>query len=204
MTARFLGVVLAAALLAPAARAQTPRLAPVLQPGDAVRITVWRDSAMSGEFAIAADGSLRHPVYRTLRVAGVPLPDVEARIRTFLTRYQTEPQFVAEPLVRVTVGGEAARPALYYLSPELTIAQAMALAGGSTERGRTDRVRLITGGRVQSIKLDGRDAGGSLPVRSGDQLIVERRGSLFRDIVAPLFAIAGSAAAIITVTRERR
>jgi protein involved in polysaccharide export with SLBB domain len=128
---------------------------------------------------------------------------VEARIRQFLTRYQTEPQFVAEPLFRVTIGGEVQKPALYFLAPDVTIGQAVALAGGATERGRHDRVRLLSGGQLRTIKLDGNDPSGNLPVRSGDQLVVERRGSLFRDILAPLIAIAGSAAAIVNVTRTR-
>jgi protein involved in polysaccharide export with SLBB domain len=196
---------LALLVLGSALAAQMPatREAPKLLPGDEVRIRVWRDSEMSGDIAIGPDGTLLHPVWRGLKVTGLTLPDVEARIRQFLTRYQTEPQFVAQPLFRVTVGGEVQKPDLYFLSPDVTIGQAVALAGGATERGRTDRVRLLSGGQLRVIKLDGNDPSGNLPVRSGDQLIVERRGSFFREIFAPLVAIAGSAAAIINVTRTR-
>lgn len=186
-----------------AAQAPVIRQTPTLQPGDEVRIRVFRDSEMSGEFGIASDGSLIHPVWRNLKVTGISLTDVESRIRTFLQRYQTEPQFVAEPLFRVTIGGEVERPALYFLAPDVTIGQAIAIAGGATERGKHDQVRLLSGGQLRSIKLDGNDPTANLPVRSGDQLIIEKRGSVFRDILAPLFAIAGSAAAIINVTRNR-
>jgi polysaccharide export outer membrane protein len=196
---------LALLVLGSALAAQMPasREAPKLLPGDEVRIRVWRDSEMSGDIGVGPDGTLLHPVWRSLKVTGLALPDVEARIRQFLTRYQTEPQFVAQPLFRVTVGGEVQKPDLYFLSPDVTIGQAVALAGGATERGRTDRVRLLSGGQLRVIKLDGNDPSGNLPVRSGDQLIVERRGSFFREIFAPLVAIAGSAAAIINVTRTR-
>jgi len=184
-----------------AAPAQT-RPAAVLQPGDQVRIRVWRDSEMSGDFGIAPDGSLIHPVLRAVKVTGIPLTDVETRIRTFLLRYQTEPQFVAEPLFRVTVGGQVQKADVYFLAPNVTLGQAVALAGGATESGRTDRVRLLNNGQLSTIKLNGNDSG-NLPVRSGDLLIVERRGSFFREIFTPLVAIAGSAAAIINVTRRR-
>jgi protein involved in polysaccharide export with SLBB domain len=206
MSSRFLFLLLGTAVLASVSTtaAQTPRQATALRPGDAVRITVWRDSELSGEFPVGPDGGLVHPVYRALKVGGVALPDLDARIRTFLLRYQTEPQFVAQPLLRVTIAGEVEKPALYFLGPDVTIAQAVALAGGSRERGRTDRVRLLSDGRIQSVKLDGRDPMANLPVRSGDQLMIERRGSLFRDVVGPLIGIVGSAAAIITVTRDRR
>jgi protein involved in polysaccharide export with SLBB domain len=206
MKARFLAVSTLALALAAAPRgavAQFIRETPLLQPGDEVRIRVWRDSEMSGEFGIAPDGSLIHPVFRSLKVTGVPLPDVETRIRTFLLRYQTDPQFVAEPLFRVTVGGEVERPGIYFLAPDVTIRQAVALGGGATERGRNDRVRLLSNGQVRSISLKGNDPSANMPVRSGDQLIVEPHGSVFRDIVEPLIVIAGSAAAIINVTRHR-
>jgi polysaccharide export outer membrane protein len=195
---------LALLVLGSALAAQVPATREVarLQPGDELRIRVWRDSEMSGDIGIGPDGTLLHPVWRTLKVTGLPLPDVETRIRQFLTRYQTEPQFVAEPLVRVTIGGEVQKPDLYFLAPDVTIGQAVALAGGATERGRTDRVRLLSGGQLRTIKLDGNDPSGNLPVRSGDQLVVERRGSFFREVFAPLVAIAGSAAAIINVTRK--
>jgi polysaccharide export outer membrane protein len=198
----FLGLI----VLASAAVAQTPattRQTAMLQPGDEVRIRVWRDSEMSGELGIAPDGSLIHPVWRTLKVTGLPIADVESRIRTFLTRFQTDPQFVAEPLFRVTIGGEVERPALYFLAPDVTIGQAVAIAGGATERGKHDQVRLLSGGQLRSISLNGNDPAANLPVRSGDQIIVEKRSSVFRDIVAPLIAIAGSTAAIIGVTRNR-
>jgi len=184
--------------------AQTPvnrQQPPVLQPGDEVRIQVWRDSEMSGEFGISSDGTLQHPIWRTLRVANVPLTDLESRIRTFLLRYQSDPQFVAQPLVRITIGGEVERPALYYLPPDLSIWQAVALAGGANERGRTDHVRLLSGGQLRGIMLNGRDPAANLPVRSGDQLIIEKRQSVFRDFVLPVVAMAGSIASIIAVTR---
>jgi polysaccharide export outer membrane protein len=203
MNARLVvGALLALSVLASAAAAQS-RESATLQPGDEVRITVWRNPEMSGEFIIAPDGTLMHPVYRALRVTGLSLADVENKIRVFLERYQTDPQFVAEPLLRITVGGEVQKPDLYFLAPDVTVAQVVALAGGATERGRTDRVRLLSGNRTRSIKLDGSDASANLPVRSGDQFVVERRGSLFRDFVGPLIAIAGSAAAIINVSRTR-
>ena len=190
-------------VLGSTAAAQTIRQAAVLQPGDEIRIKVWRDSEMSGDLGIAPDGSLIHPVFRAVKVTGIPLADVETRIRTFLLRYQTEPQFVAEPLFRVTIGGEVQKADLYFLAPNVTIGQAVALAGGATERGRTDRVRLLSNGQLSTIKLNDNDPTGNLPVRSGDLLIVERRGSFFREIFTPLVAIVGSAAAIINVTRKR-
>lgn len=206
MSPRILLALLGAATLAPlaGAGAQTTRQAPTLRPGDAVRITVWRDAELSGEFPVGNDSTLVHPVYRTLRVGGVPLLDLDARVRTFLQRYQTEPQFVAQPLLRITVGGEVLRPALYFLAPDVTITQAVSIAGGATPRGRSDRVRLLSDGRIRYIRIDGTDPMANLPVRSGDQLVLERSGNVFRDVIAPVIGVLGSIAAIVVWTRTPR
>lgn len=210
---RLVAVALVATAFVHRADAQRPATGPtapapqrgalVLRPGDAVRISVWRDSELSGEFQIAPDGTLLHPMYRAVRVAGIPMADVEARLRTFLEGLQTTPQFVVEPLLRVTVGGEVVTPNLYFLRPDVTASQVVALAGGPTERGRRDRVRLFADNRLRLVKVDGSDPAGDLPIRSGDQFIVEKRGSVFRDVIAPFIGIAGAAAAIINVSRSR-
>src|SRR5205814_4955267 len=70
----------------------------VLAAGDVIRIEVWRNKELSGDFPIAADGSITHPLYRELKVAGVPLPTVEQQVRTFLSRYESNPSFVLFPL----------------------------------------------------------------------------------------------------------
>jgi hypothetical protein len=41
-----------------------------------------------------------------------------------------------------------------------------------------------------------------MPVRSGDQIFLERRGNAFRDIIGPMASILGAAAAIISVSRK--
>jgi protein involved in polysaccharide export with SLBB domain len=172
----------------------------LLGPGDVVRITVWRRPELSGEFIVAADGSLTHPLYRTLRVIGVPLPILETRVQSFLQRFDESPQFVVEPLFRVAVGGEVKRPDLYTLSPETSLAQAIALAGGATERGRQDGVRLLRDGRVTVLDMTRPEAATMrMRIRSGDELTVERRRSVFREYIAPAVTLTGATAAILNV-----
>ena len=163
---------------------------PVLRAGDAVRIAVWRNEELSGEFDIAADGAIRHPLYREIRVAGLTPEEAESRLREFLLRYEASPQFVMEPLFRVAVGGEVRLPDLYALAPETTIGQAVAMAGGATAQGELDTVILIRDGRRWTLDLTEPAEGvASLPVRSGDQILVSRRSNWLRDYVAPVASI---------------
>ena len=186
--------------------APTPAsVAPALSPGDAVRITVWRKPELSGEFVVAASGSVSHPLYREVNVVGVPLAAIEERLRAFLTKYEANPQFVVEPLLRVAIGGEVRLPNLYTLAPEVSITQAVALAGGRTEGGRRDRLLLLRENREIIIDLRRPSAEWSrMPIRSGDQIIVERERAVFRDYVAPTISVLGATAAIISVILYNR
>jgi protein involved in polysaccharide export with SLBB domain len=171
---------------------------PVLNPGDFLRITVWRRPELSGEFEVAPDGSIAHPLYREVKVAGIPLSLAEEKVREFLRQHEMNAAFVMAPLFRVIVGGEVQKPGLYSLRPTTTVAQALALAGGPTERGRLDQVRITREGRVMIVNLTS-PSGDLTPVRSGDQIIVLRRRKGFFDILVPASSVIAAAAAIASV-----
>lgn len=146
---------LLAVVLPAGMRAQQPANgAVILVPGDALRISVWQRDELSGEFRVSADGTLTHPLYRTLSVTGIPVEQLQDRLGSFLSTYAANPQFVIEPLLRVAVGGEVARSDLYMLPPATTIAQALAVAGGATLRGRRDRVLVIRDNEERIVHLD--------------------------------------------------
>jgi polysaccharide export outer membrane protein len=169
---------------APSEAAQT-----MLAPGDSVRVIVWRKPELSGDFIVAPDGSITHPLYRAVRVGGVPFSTAESNVRTFLARFEQDPQFVLEPLVRVSVSGEVGRPQVLAVRPETTIGEAVAQAGGPNQFGKRDAVSL----------LSPNNASGTVRVNSGDQIVVDRRRSFFRDLLVPALSIIGSAASVYLV-----
>jgi protein involved in polysaccharide export with SLBB domain len=170
-----------------------------LRAGDAIRITVWRRAELSGEFEIAGDGSVRHPLYRSVQVRDISFAELDERLRVFLSALEANPQFIVEPLYRITVGGEVRQPNVYLFGTEITLPQAVARAGGATERGRSDRVRLVRDGRESTIDFSRGDvASVQLRVQSGDQIVVERRRSILREFVVPVATITGAAAALVT------
>jgi protein involved in polysaccharide export with SLBB domain len=193
-----LGFLVATATLPEVLCAQTT----VLSPGDSVRIVVWRSPELSGDFVVAPDGSITHPLYRTVKVAGLPMATVEANLARFLSSFQQNPQFVVEPLIRVAVSGEVPRPSVFALRPETTVAEAVARAGGLTQFGRRDKVRLIRAqpnGVQREVYVNLKnptDPFGSGPVHSGDLILVDRKRSIFRDIVLPVVGLAGSVASL--------
>jgi polysaccharide export outer membrane protein len=176
-----------------------------------VRIVVWRKPEMSGDFIVGPDGTITHPLYRSVRIGGMPFSTAEVNIRNFLARFEQDPQFVAEPLVRVAVSGEVGRPQVFAVRPETSIAEAVAQAGGPNQFGNRDRVRVLrkeAGGRQREIYvslLNPEGAASSLRVHSGDQIVVDRRRSFFRDLLVPALTIVGSAASIyLVIDRAQR
>ncbi|HEX2722409.1 MAG TPA: polysaccharide biosynthesis/export family protein [Gemmatimonadaceae bacterium] len=180
--------------------AQSDSLATTLRPGDQVRIVVWRNPELSGDFAVSGNGTITHPLYREIQVVGVPLPTVEERLRTFLTRYVANPQFVFFPLVKIAVGGQVRSPNVLSVPPETTIAQAIVLAGGPTETGNLADVHVIR--ERQDVRLDLTKIDSDvalLQIRSNDQILVGKRRNVFRDVISPVIGAVGAAAAVTSL-----
>src|SRR4029079_1310285 len=154
----------------------------------------------SGDFIIAPNGTISHPLYREIQVIGVPLTTVEERLRSFLTKYISSPQFVIQPLMKIIVGGEVRSPNVYSVPPETTIAQAVALAGGPTDRGNPQKLRIIRDGQEILLDLTKADSDvARLQIRSRDQILMSRRSARFRDYVVPILSGAAALAATVNI-----
>jgi polysaccharide export outer membrane protein len=175
-----------------------------LSPGDMLRITVWRQPELSGEFLIAEDGTITHPLYRELKVTGLTVHTVEERVRTFLSRFESNPAFVMTPLLRVIVSGEVRAPQVYTVPPGTSVAQVIGLAGGITDRGRLDLVRVLRGPEAFVLDLTRPVEGPRTIVRSGDQIVVGRRRNILQDVVGPSSAVIGAAAAVASIIIQLR
>lgn len=172
-----------------------------VNPGDALLITVWRQSELSGEFQVIRDSTLLHPLYKDLKVAGIPLEEVYQRIEDFLRTFEVNPQFVIQPLFRVWIGGDVARSNLYTFPPGTTLRQAVVMAGWAGERANLEEVTLIRDEQEYVADLTKPRSGGQWPVHSGDQILVNRSFSLWRDTVVPVASVMGTVFTIINFTR---
>jgi protein involved in polysaccharide export with SLBB domain len=127
-----------------------------------------------------------------------------ARLRAFLSKEYSDPLIILEPMLRVAVQGEVRQPSLYPMGRSTTVGQAIAIAGGPTERGKLDDVRLVRGSeqrRLDLTKPTSSDA--SMLVRSGDQLYVGRRGgNFFRDILTPFASLTAAFVGVIVAVRQ--
>ena len=177
----------------------------LLRPGDSLRITVWRQPDLSGEFAINPDSTIAHPLLQAVKVGGLPMGVARARLREFFLTYEQNPRFVVEPLYPVVVAGEVRLPGLLSLPRGTTLSQAVARAGGPTERGWLDRVRLLRGGKGYMLNLLSEDQRVAvMPIISGDQLLVARRGefNVLRDVLSPVLSLTAAVTALLVYSRR--
>ena len=175
----------------------------VLHPGDSVKVVVWRNAELSGAFLVAEDGTIRHPLYQAVHVAGIPIDSVNARLGEFLAQFTTNPQFVVEPEFHIVVRGEVRNPALYTVPLETTLGGAIAVAGGPTESAQLRKVTLVRD--QHSYRLDLSDpaaAWTATPIRSGDQIIIGRKSNLFFGTILPLVTASAAVASLISVLRH--
>ena len=169
-----------------------------LRPGDIVQVTVWQREELSGEFTVGFDGSLNHPLYRQIRVTGIPATQIETRLREFLSAYEANPQVVVQPFYKVAVAGPVMRPDIYNVPPGSTVAEVVTQAGGVLDQGKRDDVKLFRNG--QESELDLTEPEGMLTtVQSGDQILVMQKSSsgVFRSTVLPIIHLGFTIANIL-------
>ncbi len=172
----------------------------VLRPGDVVRLKVWREPDFSGDYPIDETGSAVFPRLGPLNVAAYSVDSLKQMLVTRYTEYLVNPSIEVTALRRVNVLGSVKNPGLYQVDPTMTVADALALAGGVTGDGKSDHVELVREGQHLDANLTAKTRLGDTPVRSGDQLYVPQRSWLSRNagvIAAGVSAMGLLAAAAI-------
>jgi polysaccharide export outer membrane protein len=110
-------------------------------------------------------------------------------------KYLTEPTIEVTILRRVNVIGAVARPGLYPADPTITLLDLLAMAGGPSLLGMTDRVVLVRNGERTTLLLNQALPPGISAVESGDQLYVPERSWLSRNVIV-IPVIIGALASI--------
>jgi polysaccharide export outer membrane protein len=115
--------------------------------------------------------------------------------------YLVNPSIDVVVLRRVNILGAVRNPGLYPVDATMTIADALAVAGGATPEGNADKIEVLRDGERVSVAITRRTRLADSAVRSGDQLFVPERSWLSRNtgIVAAL--ITASVSLAVTLAR---
>lgn len=171
-----------------------------LQPGDLVRIEIWREEDLSGEFPVNERGILTLPLLGEKDVRGVPLGDLRDQL---IAEYRVQLRnlsIVITPLRHVHVLGQVNQPGLYMIDPTMSVAGAVALAGGASSQGDLRRLEIARDGEVIQDGVPAEATLAQIDVRSGDQIFVERRGWFERNqnfLISTMLSITALAVSFI-------
>ncbi len=171
---------------------------PPLQPGDVIRLRIWREPDLSGEFALDREGVVVLPRIGTVVAAEHTPRQLEELLREEYSRYLRNPSIEIVLLRRINILGAVRAPGLYPLDPTMTLADALALAGGVLPDGRQDRIEVFRGEHRLVTPVTGQMRIEDLGIRSGDQLYVPERRWVSRN--AGLIATVTSTVISATVS----
>lgn len=170
-----------------------------LRGGDLLKIAVFRNKELTGDYLIDSQGRLVVPGLGELHAAGLTPGQVENGLRQLLACQGIRPDVSVQAQIRVSVLGEVRNPGVFPVDPGVTLLQLLTAAGGETPRADLSRATVIRGGKSYPVNLESALRGGSsggIILNSNDVLVVPKRGGFTREDAT--FAL-GALSVIVTI-----
>lgn len=143
---------------------------------DELRVTVYDEPDLSGEHKLGSKGIISIPLIGEVRIIGLTVSEAEKLIEDRLSDgFLVDPDVIIEVTSRepVYILGEVRVPGGYDYAADMSVLNAVALAGGFTYRARQDTVQLLRP-REDPVPLY-EDVSVHTKLRPGDIILVEER-----------------------------
>ncbi|MDX1921903.1 MAG: polysaccharide biosynthesis/export family protein [Alphaproteobacteria bacterium] len=146
----------------------------VLGIGDKLRITVYGETDLSGEFEVSSTGMVSMPLIGETKAMGTTIAKLKDSITAKLKDgYLKDPKVSMEVMNYrpFFIVGEVMKPGSYNYQNGMTVINAVALAGGYTYRADKDDIKVKRGGqngKEEKVKED-------TTVGAGDVVTVPER-----------------------------
>ena len=156
----------------------------LLQPGDLLTVSVWKEVDLSSELVVRPDGGISLPLVGEIAAAGHTVEQVRATIVQRLSKYISDPTVAV--VVKQALGnqifviGKVNKPGQYPINRSVDIMQALSLAGGTTPFAAVNHIRVLRRDGLQEITLKfrysdierGRNLQQNIVLQSGDTVVV--------------------------------
>ena len=156
----------------------------MLHAGDSITVSVWKELELQRKVIIRPDGRFSFPLAGEVQAAGRSADQIRQDIESKLTKYI--PEAVVAVMVedvsgnRIYVIGQVTKPGMYVMNPQITVLQALSLAGGGTPFAKLDNISVIRGtGTAQKVLpfrydqvIEGKALQQNITLQSGDVVLV--------------------------------
>jgi polysaccharide export outer membrane protein len=198
-----LGVTASSVRAQDTATTRLPNVGPV-KPGDLLRIVVFQQKEMSGDFQIDSRGILQIPGLGDLPVGGMNPVQIKARLIQQLEKQgYSEPDLSLQPLIRVAVMGEVRTPGPQPIDPGTNLIQLLSIVGGPTERADLKKAHVLREGKSFPVDLGSAMNGsftGRIVLFSNDVLVVPAKTGFFRsENFATIATVTGTLATLVNL-----
>ncbi len=179
-----------------AQQAPSPQLA-TLGPGDGLRLRIYREPDLSGEFVVDERGVVVLPKIGEWRVTGIPADSVRGAIRAALRQFLATESIEITPFRRVAVTGAVLKPGLYPVDPSMSVADALILAGGVAPSGKERVVELRVAGAQTGTVISAETrvwdtgAGGTRQLHVPQKPWAQRNGTLLASLTISAITAIG-------------
>lgn len=132
--------------------------------GDQFYLRVYGEDSLSGEYTVASNGTINYPHVGRIQVAGMTCAELEEYVSEGLSQGFLRQPFVSCTITeynsnQVYVFGQVENPGAFPYRSQISVIEALALAGGSSERANTNHTKLtrVVDGQEIQIRIPMQD-----------------------------------------------
>ncbi|WP_372521459.1 polysaccharide biosynthesis/export family protein [Sulfuricaulis sp.] len=119
----------------------------VIQPGDMLEISVWKEKDLQKESMVRPDGGLNFPLTGDIIVSGLTIEQLRKELTAKLTKYVPDP--VVTVSIKQSLGnkiyvtGKVNKPGDYIVTRNVDVMQALSMAGGLTAYASENKIKIL-------------------------------------------------------------
>ena len=119
----------------------------LVQPGDVLSVSAWKEPDLQAELAVRPDGRVSFPLAGDVVAAGHTVEDLQTELEGRLRKYV--PDVLVTVTVKVVAGnrvyviGKVGHPGDFVLNRPTDVMQALGLAGGTTPFADLDSIKVL-------------------------------------------------------------
>jgi len=132
----------------------------IIGTGDLLELSVWKDPALSRQMIVLPDGKVSLPLAGLVSAAGKTVEqfeqEVKQKIKPFISKPVLDISVVQMNSMMIYIVGKVHSPGRFPLTTDITVLQAIAMAGGPNRFADTDSIQVHrdVGGKTVQLNFD--------------------------------------------------